>query len=240
MFQLSVGAATHVGLVRTSNEDSVFARPPVFVVADGMGGHAAGEIASQLATSKMAELAEQVSVCPDDVLAAIRDAHRRILQESQSGGRDGMATTLSGVCVVRVDGVDHWMVFNVGDSRVYHLADEILTQVSVDHSEVAELVAVGRLTPEEARNDHRRNVVTRSLGTGSNPQPDVWLLPPSPGERFLICSDGLSSELDDESISSVLSVSGPAGDAAEGLVEAAILAGGRDNVTAVVVELVVC
>jgi serine/threonine protein phosphatase PrpC len=237
MLEVSVGASTHVGLVRSTNEDSVLVVPPVFVVADGMGGHAAGEVASQLATSRMAHLADQASIRPDDVTAAIRDAHRKILHESLSVGRSGMATTLSGVCVVSVDRADQWMVFNVGDSRVYHLAGGTLTQVTVDHSEVAELVAAGRLSVDEARDHARRNIVTRALGTGSAPEPDVWLLPPSPGERFLICSDGLTSELDDESILDVLSASGPAKDAAKELVDAAVAAGGRDNVTAIVIYL---
>ena len=136
-----------------------------------------------------------------------------------------------------VAGLDHWVVFNVGDSRVYRLANDALAQVTVDHSEVTELVAAGEISAKSARTHPHRNVVTRSLGTDPAPNPDLWVFPPTAGERFLICSDGLTLELDDTVITDVLTTESDAQRAAETLVQRAVSAGGRDNVTAIVVDL---
>jgi protein phosphatase len=139
--------------------------------------------------------------------------------------------------VVSAGGSDHWAVFNVGDSRVYRLIGEELSLLTVDHSEVREMVDAGLITEEQALRHPLRNVVTRSLGTETMPTPDLWVFPPHPGERFVICSDGLSNELSLQDIRRVvLEVEEPQ-QAAEALVRAAVDAGGRDNVTAIVVAL---
>jgi serine/threonine protein phosphatase PrpC len=239
MLKVVFGAATNPGRVRELNEDSALASGGIAVVADGMGGHAAGEVASQLAVGRLEKLvARSTDLTTDDLLSAIGDANQEILDAAIADAQQsGMGTTIAGIAVVTVGGSDHWMVFNVGDSRVYRLSGGALFQVSVDHSEVEELLVAGRLTREEARVYPRRNVVTRSLGTDPAPQADMWVFPPTPGERFLVCSDGLPLEVDDETIEQVLCAQSDAQAAADVLVGIAVDAGGRDNVTVVVVDV---
>jgi PPM family protein phosphatase len=237
---LGVGAASHRGNRRELNQDSALVTPGMLAVADGMGGHAAGEVASQLVVARLALLAAQVDLTPEDVTSAIEEVNDEILASAAAhSGRAGMGTTLAGIGVVRVGGSDHWIVFNVGDSRVYRFAHDGLTQVTVDHSEVEELLAAGQITAEQARIYPRRNVITRSLGSDPAPIADVWVFPPTPGERFLICSDGLPLEVDDAVIGQILRAQREPQRAADLLVERAVSAGGRDNVTAVVVDLAV-
>jgi serine/threonine protein phosphatase PrpC len=236
MVTITAGAATHPGLVRSANEDSMVTTKQFAAVADGMGGHAAGEVASRIAVETITELAAQPAPQPDDVVAAIARANGRILEQGATGRElAGMGTTLSGVGLVNVTGTPQWIVFNVGDSRVYRYADGTLAQVTVDHSEVAELLAAGQLSADEARDYPRRNVVTRSLGSNPPPQPDVWVFPPRPGERFLVCSDGLTLEMSDAEIAAVLDKYPDPNTAARELTEHALAAGGRDNVTVIVV-----
>jgi protein phosphatase len=231
------GAASDVGWVRELNEDCVLAQPPVFVVADGMGGHAAGEVAADLAMQQFAALAGREDLKPEDVVDAVAGANAAILaRSSERSETAGMGTTLSGVCLGVVGGSPHWFVFNVGDSRVYRFADGALRQITVDHSEVEELLAAGRITREEARVHPLRNVVTRSLGMDPAPVPDIWVLPVGSGDRFLICSDGLPLEVTETEIVEVLSRAAPPQTTAEMLVRMAVDAGGRDNVSVVVVE----
>lgn len=239
MIRVETGAATSAGRVRTVNEDDYVAAPPVFVVADGMGGHAAGEVASGLATAEFRTLAGQAQLSAADVQRVLDQAHDRICWRAEAEpDRRGMGTTVTGLVGVQQAGTDHWLVFNVGDSRVYRFAGGSLTQLSTDHSEVEELVGAGTISREEARSHPRRNVVTRSLGTGLTPRPDLWLLPPTVGERFLICSDGLVNEVDDDRLVSELRSTRGAQQLADRLVAAAVAAGGRDNVTVVVVDVV--
>ena len=234
-----MGAASHPGNHRERNEDSTLVAPGILAVADGMGGHAAGEVASQLAVARLEMLAANADRKPEDVTSAIEAANDAILASAAAHSeRAGMGTTVAGIGVVRVGGSDHWIVFNIGDSRVYRFARDALTQLTVDHSEVEELVAAGRITAEDAKVYPRRNVVTRSLGTDPAPTADVWVFPPTPGERFLICSDGLPLEVDDAAIAQILRAQTEPQQAADSLVERAVSAGGRDNVTAVVVDLV--
>lgn len=237
--RIEYGAATDVGAVRERNEDSYVARPGVYAVADGMGGHAAGDLASRIAAETVGELSGRDDVQPDDVVAAVHRANAAILQ----AGRDrpeaaGMGTTLTGIAVL-AGGPDgpRAAVFNIGDSRVYLLADGHLEQVTVDHNEVAELVAAGRLSEEQAAVHPLRNVVTRSLGTERRAEPDVLVVALAPGQRFLACSDGLTLELDTAAIGNVLSSVESPEQAAARLVGDAVAAGGRDNVTAVVVDI---
>ena len=236
----AAGAATDVGHRRERNEDSMLAEGSVYVVADGMGGHAAGDVASALAVAAFRPLTGRDDLTPDDVTAAAHAANRAIMVRGDEQREQlGMGTTLTGVVAVVQDGEPAWAVVNVGDSRTYRWADGELTQVSVDHSEVQELINLGALTPEEAMRYVRRNVVTRSLGHESGDEVDLWVLPRRPGEWFVACSDGLTDELDDAALAEVLgSALRSAGDeqaAAEALVAAALDAGGRDNVTVVVV-----
>ena len=238
MITVAWGAATSAGRVRTHNEDDYVAAPPVFVVADGLGGHAAGEVASAIAVEEFRRLTGPDRLHPTDVLDAVERANDRILlRGEQDARRSGLGTTVSALVGVDAGGVDHWLVVNVGDSRVYRLAGGELTQLSVDHSEVQELLVAGRISAAEAREHPRRNVITRSLGSDPAPRPDQWLLPPSLGERFLLCSDGLVDELDDEVIASHLRSAAPVQDVADALITAAVGAGGRDNVTVVVVDV---
>ncbi|UQX86640.1 protein phosphatase 2C domain-containing protein [Jatrophihabitans telluris] len=238
MLRVNWGSATDVGRVRELNEDSVWAGPTLFVVADGMGGHAAGEVASDIAVSEFRRLSEQRPLSAEDIVAALRQANDRILEAGrQRRERSGLGTTVTGLGLVAAGGSTQWAVFNVGDSRVYRFADNLLSQLTVDHSAVQELVTAGELRREEARFHPRRNVVTRSLGSQPAPAADVWLFPPSPGERFLICSDGLTGELDDAEIARVLFDEPDPQRAAVALVEQANNAGGHDNTTVVVVDV---
>lgn len=237
MSELRFAAVSSVGRVREVNEDSLLARDGLFVVADGMGGHAAGDVAGALAVKVMAGLASPDILQVDDIADAVRRANEAILSRTfVSPETSGMGTTLTGLAQVRIGGVEHWAVFNVGDSRVYRLVDNELRQLTIDHSEVQELVAAGRITPEEARDHPDRHVITRSLGAVPI-EPDVWLLPAHTGERFLLCSDGLTDEVEDMEIAAILG-SGSPQDAAQNLVAAAEAAGGHDNITVIVVDVV--
>ncbi len=231
------GAATDTGLRRGHNEDSYLAGPTLFVVADGMGGHRGGEVASDIAVTVLQQLSDAPITRTDEIQAAIATAHERILAAARERPElTGMGTTVAGVASVEIGGLPHWAVFNVGDSRVYRRHGDTLTQVTVDHSEVQELVDAGLLDADGARRDSRRNVITRSLGGEQRPVADVWVFPPTPGEQFLVCSDGLTGELVDREIQSLLDAAATARDAAHLLVAAAVRSGGRDNVTVVVVE----
>ncbi len=235
---LRVGAATDTGRVRDHNEDSALAEGGVFVVADGMGGHAAGEVASGIVIETMRELVARDDLTSEDIPRQLLAANTRILDAVRSHPEQkGMGTTATGLVLVAAGGSDHWVVFNVGDSRVYRWIDGTLTQMTVDHSEVQELVDAGVITDAEARVHPARNVVTRSLGTDYAYQPDTWVLPPYAGERFVICSDGLTNEVSDERLGEILQENPDPQAASEELVRAAVEAGGRDNVTVVVVSL---
>lgn len=232
------GSATHVGRVRDHNEDSLLAQGMVFAVADGMGGHAAGEVASHLAVEALSTLVERPPARPEDVAAVLREANSSILRsQATNPEQQGMGTTVSGLTVVDAGGSEHWVVFNIGDSRVYRLADNRMSLVTRDHSEVRELVDAGLLDAADAATHPMRNVITRSLGSDPAPSPDVWVLPPTAGERFVVCSDGLSNELDDREIMLVARKYADPQVAADQLVNAAVRAGGRDNVSVVVVAV---
>lgn len=231
------GAATDVGNSRTLNEDSFLASAPVFAVADGMGGHDAGEVASGMAVSAFARLTGADSVSVDDARESFEQARRGV--DQLSGDREkGAGTTFAGLLVSDVDGAGYWLAVNLGDSRIYRLSGNRLDQISVDHSVVQELVDSGRITPEQARRDNRRNVITRAMGAGSVAEADYWMLPAAAGERFLLCSDGLSNDVSEERLREVLRDVPQADQAALMLVHDALAAGGRDNITAVVVDAV--
>ncbi|GAA1852599.1 PP2C family protein-serine/threonine phosphatase [Microbacterium koreense] len=234
---IDAGSATHPGRRRALNEDAFLATAPVFIVADGMGGHRAGDRASAAAIAAFAVAAGRESLDLDDVRGAI--AHARESVEALSDTTDDRAgTTLSGVVVTSVDGVGYWLVVNIGDSRTYRLSDGDLEQVTVDHSVVQELVDAGELSAEAAAADRRRNIITRAIGASSPGDVDYWLFPAERGDRILVCSDGLTSEMPDAEIRDVLLATVAPQDAADTLVARAVAAGGRDNVTVVVADAV--
>ncbi len=237
MPQVAVGARSEVGRVRTLNEDAYLEGERVWLVADGMGGHAAGDIASRLAVESLREL-DAADLTPARVNAAVARANAVVVGHGrQHPQARGLGTTVTGLAEVRVGGVAHWAVFNVGDSRVYRYADGRLQRTTVDHSEVEELVARGLIADDEARDHPARHVITRSVGMIPAPRVDVWVLPQIPGERFLLCSDGLSSELTDDEIADLLAGHTDPREAASALVEAVLATPARDNVTVVVVDV---
>ncbi|ROS76728.1 PP2C family serine/threonine-protein phosphatase [Cellulomonas sp. PhB143] len=230
------GAATHRGLRRTLNEDSFLADRSAFFVADGMGGHDAGEVASATAVESLRALARGAAVDVDVVRARLDEAQARVRAIESAPGR-GAGTTLSGVVVVEHDDVPYWLVVNVGDSRTYQLSGGTLQQLSVDHSEVQELVEAGLITAAAAAAHPRRHVVTRALGSWPPPEPDCWYVPVVMNDRILVCSDGLTGEVDDARIVELLLEHPAPQAAADALVGAALESGGRDNITVVVVDV---
>jgi protein phosphatase len=242
---VSFGAATHPGLRRQVNEDSHLAAPPLFLVADGMGGHEAGAAASAVVVEVFEALAGRESVGIQDVREALDHARERVhalvtgaLAERAPAVQRAAGTTLSGVVIADVGGAGYWLTVNVGDSRTYRYAGGVLEQISVDHSVVQELIDAGELDVVAAARDSRRNEITRAIGAGSDGEPDFWLVPAEPGDRILVCSDGLSGELDVERLRAVLDETADPQEAATRLVHEAMVRGGRDNITVVVVDAV--
>ena len=234
---VSSGSSTHTGLRRTLNEDAMLASTPVFVVADGMGGHEAGERASAAVIAEFSPYLGRLNLVLDDVLDVLSRARDAVDALSVSAsGRAG--TTLSGVVLADVDGMGYWLAFNIGDSRTYRLSRGELEQISIDHSVVQELIETGELDLADAASDHRRNIITRAIGAGSAGDADFWMFPAELGDRMLICSDGLSSEVPDARILEVLTAESDPQTAAGVLVSEAVDAGGRDNITVVVVDAV--
>ncbi|GAA1518968.1 protein phosphatase 2C domain-containing protein [Dactylosporangium maewongense] len=224
MTTVRAGAASDVGRVRQRNEDSALVVDGVYAVADGMGGHAAGDVASELAVAALRRLADLPDRTPQDVHDEIARANADILASAvEHPVRTGMGTTVTGLSLVLDGDAERWAVFNVGDSRVYRYDGEVLTQLTVDHT-----------APQSVT--RRRGVITRALGTRPAPPADLWVLSPVPGERFVVCSDGLPLELTDDEIAAALRAEPVAQAAADLLVHRAVLAGGRDNVTVVVVD----
>jgi len=233
----SWGSATDRGKVRRVNEDALLAYPPVFLVADGMGGHAAGDVASRLAVEEFSQLAGRTSASPDEVHACFHRTATR-LRETVAAGRVA-GTTVAGVAIAAHDGGAYWLIFNIGDSRVYRFSGGELEQISVDHSVVQELLDRGELAPDQVSSHPDRHVITRAVGTGPEPEPDYWLIPAGANDRLLICSDGLTTELDDRALRRVLVEVADPQEAAQRLISEALDAGGRDNVSAVVVDVAV-
>ncbi|TFD62979.1 PP2C family protein-serine/threonine phosphatase [Cryobacterium ruanii] len=243
--RLSFSVRTDVGSVRKVNEDSVLAQSPVFFVADGMGGHAHGDVASQTVLRVFDEhIARDLPSTPERILDAIHSSNDAVrdLSAADDYGTAVSGTTLAGIAFVDAgDDVGyHWMAFNVGDSRVYTWTDGVLTQLSVDHSAVQEMVDAGLISREDAEKHPERNVITRAIGADEFVDADVWLLPALGEQSFLICSDGLTKELDDAAIARVLAMDirldGDGRSCADILVDEAIEHGGRDNVSVIYVE----
>jgi PPM family protein phosphatase len=240
--RIDASSSTSIGRVRSVNEDSLVAASPVFAVADGMGGHSRGDRASQEIVRVLGDFAGGGLPSPEDVLDAIRTANRQVRALAEEDGPDVISgSTLAGVSLVATRDGDgaYWMAFNVGDSRIYEWDGRRLAQLSVDHSLVQELVDGGFITADEARSHPDRNVVTRAIGGSAEVDVDVWLLPVATTRTFLICSDGLTKELDDERIAGLLAGHADSEPSvAHALVAAAEAAGGTDNISVVVVEAV--
>ncbi|SDD43028.1 protein phosphatase [Sanguibacter gelidistatuariae] len=230
------GSATDTGRVRTLNEDALVALAPIFLVADGMGGHDSGDVASRIVVEECSVLAGRPFVTIDDLQQCFSRASTRM--RGVLAGRNGGAT-VAGAAIAMHDGAAYWLVFNIGDSRVYRMVDSVIEQVTVDHSVVQELLEAGELSAVEASVHADRHVVTRALATDSASEPDYWMIPATRDDRLLICSDGLTDELTDAQIQEILLRVTDAQEAAEALVAAALDAGGRDNVSVVVVDVAI-
>lgn len=238
MVKIRHGVATDTGNLRRQNEDAFLASDRLIAVADGMGGHNAGEVASSLAVSLLRERAERPIVNVGELVDLVTEINAVIHREATSiSGQRGMGTTLTVAALVDDDPIPHMLIANVGDSRTYLLRDGDLRQITVDHSYVQELVHEGVLTPDEARQHPRRNIVTRALGIDTTVMVDSWTLPVMPGDRFLLCSDGLVDEVAGNEVLSILSESRDPRRVAEALVARAKESGGRDNITAVVMDV---
>jgi protein phosphatase len=241
MAELRYGSATDEGQLRSQNEDHVHAGDGLFVVADGMGGHLAGEVASEMAVARLRErLPADGDNTLDDLVAAIHEANVEIYNGSvDDPDRAGMGTTVTAIAVVADPlGGEAIGVVNVGDSRIYVVRHGRLRQLTVDHNFVQELVNEGAISRDEARTHPRRNIVTRALGIEPVVRVDSWTMPIIRGDRFVLCSDGLVDEVTDEVITDVLQAHPDDPEAAaQALVDAANQAGGRDNITVVVVDV---
>jgi len=234
---VAFGAATHTGLRRALNEDSFVAQAPLFLVADGMGGHEAGEIASSAVIEAFRPVIGKSSLVLSDLRDAIARA-RTAVGELGVGGGSTAGSTLTGVVFASVDGVGYWLTVNIGDSRTYRLSEGQLEQLTIDHSVVQELIDSGELDAAQAHEDRRRNIITRAIGAGSTGEVDYSMVPAEAGDRVLVCSDGLSSEVPDAVIAEILRNTADPQQAADQLVERALGNGGRDNITAIVLDAV--
>lgn len=238
MIRLSAGAATDTGRVRTANEDSVLVADGVFAVADGMGGHRGGEVASSAALEALEDAVGTGGGSPQALLDGVEAANRAVFERSAADAElAGMGTTLVAIAAVRTEGGDRVAIVNVGDSRVYLLSGEEFVQLSEDHSLVETMVRTGQLSAEEASVHPRRNVLTRALGIEPSVDVDGWLVQPHHGDRFLLCSDGLFNELSEDEMTAVLRRLSDPKEAAWELVRLANESGGRDNISVVVVDV---
>jgi len=235
--RLRWGAATDPGRVRSANEDSWLVDFPLFAVADGMGGHAAGEVASRVALDTLRTSVTDQTL--ESLVAAVKVANARVFEMSRAdNAMRGMGTTLCAVALVMIESHERLAVVNVGDSRVYVLQDGALIQVSEDHSLVESMVRQGTLTHEQAKVHPQRNILTRALGIDGEVGVDSWEVAPFSGDRYLLCSDGLFNEVPDETIARVLLDTDDPNEAAGILVTMANDGGGRDNITVVIVDVV--
>nr|WP_217498902.1 protein phosphatase 2C domain-containing protein [Leifsonia sp. C5G2] len=233
---MSWAALSDTGYRRSVNEDSLLARSPIFAVADGMGGHTAGDFASTAVVTRLAEKVKSDFVGEVALTEALRSA---VDDMGRGVGHTdlGTGTTVTGIALTLVDGSPYWLVFNIGDSRVYSYRDGTLEQLTVDHSIVQELLDAGAITPAEAEVHPHSNVITRAVGFNEDPVPDYFLIPIVAGSRLLVCSDGLTKELTEHGIRYFLGEGSSPLDAAQQLMDAALGNGGRDNVTVVVVDV---
>src|SRR5947209_10603752 len=222
---------TDTGRQRRDNEDSAYARSPLFVVADGMGGAQAGEVASQMAVQTFEqELPEGEFSIEERLAERVREANRRIHELSQSDrDRAGMGTTLTAAYLDETS----LAIAHVGDSRAYLVRDGALRRLTRDHSLVGELVQRGKLTEEQAAEHPQRSIITRALGPEPDVEVDTWTYPVRAGDVLLLCSDGLTSMVSEEEVAEIIIGAPTLERAGEDLIAAANTAGGRDNITVV-------
>lgn len=227
------GALSDTGHRRERNEDSLIATPALFAVADGMGGHEAGDRASSAIVTGLSHLSEDFT--GRQLYDALVSASREVEEISaQAHGQSG--STITGVAFSAEHDDVGWLVFNIGDSRVYAYYDLALRQITRDHSVVQDLIDSGQLAPEDAEIHPARNSITRAVGFNMDPRPDLWHIGLAWPLRLLVCSDGLTKELHDSEIEQVLSEHPGAFEAARELVTRALEHGGRDNVSVIVVD----
>lgn len=227
------GSRTEVGHVREHNEDSLTVLPPLFAVADGMGGHEAGEIASEITINTLNDLAPE-SADAEALARAVVAANLNVIKAPSQGiGREGMGTTLTAAILEK----ERLIIAQVGDSRAYLLHNGSLQQITRDHSLMADMIEAGQLTEAEARVHPNRSVITRAIGSDPHMQPDLYELNVETGDRLLLCSDGVCGMIEDSEIASIMRQAPSAQACADQLVEAALHAGGFDNATAVVVDV---
>lgn len=241
--QIAVGASTDVGMIRQGNEDNFFAeadeRRGVFVVADGMGGHAAGEVASEMAVQIIARHLLALTSAAEDgastlVSKAMQDANHAIFERMLAEtDKQGMGTTAS-VMVLSDTG---YLIGQIGDSRVYLLRDGALTQITKDHSYVQEQVDAGLLTPEQARYHPYSNVITRCVGASDQVEADIYTGEARVGDVFLLASDGLTGMVDDRRLQALLLARSGPGRIVDSLIAEANGRGGLDNITAIVIQV---
>ena len=227
---------THVGTVRKHNEDAWLIEPPVFVVADGMGGHLGGDLASQIVIEKFESLGGTPFVTVGDlerVIKASDDAISSLGTNPETA--PGSTVIAAGYLAEGAHG--YWLIANVGDSRAYVLTPDSFEQVSKDHSVVQEMIDAGQIDEDQARVHPERHIITRALGAIDDVQPEFVLVPASAGTRILLCSDGLTGELTDAEIESILRDGSAPHATVMRLVARAVEAGGHDNVTAVVIDV---
>lgn len=233
---LSWAGVTDQGRRRETNQDAFLADYPLFIVADGMGGHAGGEIASRSTVSRLQALVAAGEVGRPGIESALELAVGDIADHPETTD-EGTGTTLTGVFLDSEGDEAHWVALNIGDSRVYLLRDDRLVQVTTDHSVVQELIAAGKLSPEEAEGHPYSNVITRAVGASELTAPDYVSIDLRPGDRFVICSDGLTKELTDYGIQHFLREHLDPAAAVDAMLSAALENGGRDNVTLIVLQV---
>ena len=233
--RLTWGGATDQGRIRANNQDAMYADSGLFVVADGMGGHQGGEVAANLAVRTLtnAERSDREQL-REAVAEANRVVHQTALEEAEL---HGMGTTLTTLAVSQEANTHQFVILNVGDSRIYRHRDGQLEQLTEDHSYVAELVRRGELDDEAAQVHPYRNMLTRAIGVHAEVEIDEWLLEPVSGDRFMLCSDGLTNELADVEIAEQLGFDKDPSTTAKALVGLANERGGRDNSTVLIVDV---
>ncbi|MEL5990997.1 PP2C family serine/threonine-protein phosphatase [Microbacterium phosphatis] len=238
MFVGSSAALSHTGKVRSNNQDSGYSGSNLFVVADGMGGHAGGDVASSVAVNTLQEL-DHIYASPEEAEITLREtiagtAGDLIQIAARRPELAGLGTTVSAIAMVD----DYAVIAHIGDSRIYLWRDDALTQITTDHTFVQRLVDSGRITPEEARFHPRRSVLMRVLGDmDPDPEVDTFIMPTRPGDRWLLCSDGLSGVVDETHVQRALKLGLPPGRTADMLLKYALDGGAPDNVTIVLVDV---
>ncbi len=234
---LAWAARTDVGKARHLNEDSLIAEPGLFAIADGMGGKAAGDIASAMVVEHLAGVAPRVPLPLDVVAELVASANSAVRERAAATGNEGMGTTLVAAVLIDNAGLDSILVVNVGDSRCYLYEQRGMRALTHDHSVVQEMVDAGSLTAEEARRHPDRNVVTRAIGADDVVVPDYVVLEPAAQQRLLLCSDGVSAQVRPEFLTQVLSESPDPHDAVTAIFDRVLEGNAPDNLTAIVVDV---